>query len=65
MRSEARKDYGCERKLLTKTGGGKQPAQPKETSRRIIELFGDEPGFSGIQGGLASGGKYSNGAFKQ
>ena len=50
MRNEARKDMSRE-----KTGGGKPPAPPKATSQRIIELFGDEPGFSGIQGGIESG----------
>ncbi len=36
-------------------GGGKAPPPPKETSQRIIELIGDEPGFSGIEGGIESG----------
>ena len=33
----------------------KPPPPPNATSQRILELFGDEPGFSGIQGGIESG----------
>ena len=55
MRGEARKDLSRENKLQRKTGGGKPPPPPKATNQRIIELFGDEPGFSGIQGGIESG----------
>ncbi len=51
----ARKDMAQEKKSLSKTGGGKAPPPPKETSQRIIELIGDEPGFSGIEGGIESG----------
>ena len=38
-----------------RTGGGKPPPPPNATSQRILELFGDEPGFSGIEGGIESG----------
>ncbi len=55
MRNEACKDMSKEKNSLGKTGGGKPPAPPKATSQRIIELFGDEPGFSGIQGSIESG----------
>ncbi len=55
MRNEARKDMSKEKNSLGKTGGGKPPAPPKATSQRIIELFRDEPGFSGIRGGIESG----------
>ena len=55
MRNEARKDLSREKSSLGKTGGGKAPAPVKPTSQRIISLFGDEPGFSGIQGGIESG----------
>ena len=51
----ARKDMAQEKKSLSKTGGGKAPPPPKENSQRIIELIGDEPGFSGIEGGIESG----------
>ncbi|XP_068762578.1 nuclear apoptosis-inducing factor 1-like isoform X1 [Montipora capricornis] len=37
-----------------KTGGGEKPASPKSSSKKIIELFGEDPSFSGIQGGLES-----------
>ena len=55
MRNEARKEMSKDRYALGKTGGGKAPAPPKATSQRIIELFADEPGFSGIEGGIESG----------
>ena len=51
----ARKEIGREKKTQGKTGGGKPPPPPTATSHRIIELFGDEPGFSGIEGGMESG----------
>ena len=50
MRNEVRKDMSRE-----KTGGGKAPAPVKPTNQRILSLLGDEPGFSGIQGGIESG----------
>ena len=55
MRNEARKEFTLERQMISKTGGGKESNPPKPTSARIMELFGDEPGFSGIQGGVESG----------
>ena len=55
MCGEARRDFSIESSLQKKTGGGKPPPQPKITSQRIINLFGDEPGFSGIEGGIESG----------
>lgn len=55
MRNEARKELCIEKKSLGRTGGGKPPAPPKERSQRIMAIFGDEPGFSGIMGGLESG----------
>lgn len=51
----ARKELNQEKKSKEKTGGGKPPPQPNATSQRIIELFGDEPGYSGIEGGIESG----------
>ena len=51
----ARKELNQKKKSKEKTGGGKPPPQPNATSQRIIELFGDEPGFSGIEGGIKSG----------
>ena len=55
MRGEARKDMVKENKAMKKTGGGKPDYTLKPTSQRIIEVFGDEPGFSGIKGGIDSG----------
>ena len=46
----ARKDM-VQEKSPKKTGGGKAPPPPRQTSQRIIELFGKELGFSGIVGG--------------
>ena len=56
MCGEARKELNQEKKSNEKTGGGKPPPPPKATSQRIIELFGDEPGFSEIEGSIKSGG---------
>ena len=55
MCGAARKEMSRERSSIGKTGGGKSLPPLKATSQRIIELFGDEPGFSGIQGGIESG----------
>jgi hypothetical protein len=55
MVTAAKKDFSRERREQRKTGGGKAPIAAKETSRRIIELFADEPSFSGIPGGIESG----------
>jgi hypothetical protein len=55
MVSAAKKDYSRSKHQQKKTGGGSAPAPVKETSRRIIELFEDEPSFSGITGGIESG----------
>ena len=40
------------KKVTKKAEGGKAPPLP---GQRIIELFGEEPGFSGIEGGIDSG----------
>jgi hypothetical protein len=55
MRNEARKEMTKDRYALGKTGGGRTPAPPKATSQMIIELLGDDPGISGIQGGIEFG----------
>jgi hypothetical protein len=34
---------------------GHHTPPPNETSQRIIQLVGDEPGFTGIDGGIESG----------
>ena len=53
MISVAKKDYSQAKQQ--RTGGGNARAPVKETSQRIIELFEDEPSFSGITGGIESG----------
>ena len=37
------------------TGGGKKPASPVSATKKIIDLFGEDPAFSGIAGGVESG----------
>ena len=51
----AKKEFSKSGASQRKTGGGEKPASPKSPSKNIIELFGDDPSFSGIQGGLESG----------
>ncbi|KAK2551329.1 t-SNARE domain-containing protein 1 [Acropora cervicornis] len=38
-----------------KTGGGSKPISPKGETIKIIDLFGEDPSFSGIIGGIESG----------
>ena len=66
--------YGSEERLLKgetrekqgrkKTGGGQQPAPPSNQSTRIINLFEDEPSFSGIPGGIESGAEDARATFE-
>ena len=55
MVGAAKKEFSKFRPSQRKTGGGEKPASPKTSSKKIIEIFGDDPSFSGIQGGLESG----------
>lgn len=55
MVSSAKKDFSREKIQKQKTGGGKAPKLVSEVNRRIMDLFGDEPAFSGIPGGIESG----------
>lgn len=55
MVGAARKEFSHELSSRRQTGGGKPPAAPTATAQRIIDLSGDEPGFSGIPGGVESG----------
>lgn len=55
MVGSAKKEFSKFGASQRKTGGGEKPASPKSSSKKIIELFGDDPSFSGIQGGLESG----------
>ena len=55
MVSSAKKEHnkvGTERR---KTGGGRKPDSPKGETLKLIQLFGDDPSFSGISGGIESG----------
>ena len=38
-----------------KTGGGSKPVSPKGQTEKIIDLFGEDPSFSRITGGIQSG----------
>ena len=38
-----------------KTGGGSKPVSPEGETKNIIDLFGEDPSFSGITGGIESG----------
>lgn len=55
MVSSAKKEHNNIANSRKKTGGGKRPASPKASSVRIIQLFGEDPSFSGIAGGIDSG----------
>ena len=55
MVSNAKKEHNNCASARKKTGGGQQPVSPKGTTRKIIELFGEDPAFSGIAGGVDSG----------
>ena len=43
------------KKLRRKTGGGPGAKSADATTKKLIDLFHDEPFFSGIQGGFDSG----------
>ena len=55
-----KKDFSREKRERRKTGGGKEPAAATQRSEKIIQMFGDEPSFSGIPGGIESGTPYGN-----
>ena len=55
MVSNAKKEHNNIRSEKKKTGGGKKPDSPKRDSIKIIQLFGEDPSFSGISGGIESG----------
>ncbi|XP_044165513.1 uncharacterized protein LOC114965617 [Acropora millepora] len=50
MGSSAKKEHNKCASSRKKTGGGRQPESPKGT--KIIELFEEDPSFSGILGGI-------------
>ena len=53
MGSSAKKEHNKCASSRKKTGGGRQPESPKGT--KIIELFEEDPSFSGILGGIDLG----------
>lgn len=55
MVSSAKKGHNKCAVSRKKTGGGKQPDSPKETSKKKLQLFEEDPAFSGIPGGVDSG----------
>ena len=55
MVSSARKEHNKCTVSRNKTGGGRKPDSPKGTTVKIIQLFEDDPSFSGISGGTDSG----------
>ena len=61
MVSMAKKEHTKYASSQGKTGGGEKPASPKSSTTRIIDLFGDDPAFSGIAGaGIESGKQLSH-----
>ena len=55
MVSSARKEHNKCAVSRNKTGGGRKPDSPKGMTVKIIQLFEDNPSFSGISGGIDSG----------
>ena len=55
MVSTAKKEHCQVGKQRRATGGGQRPTSPKQSSQKIIDLFGDNPSFSSISGGLETG----------
>ena len=47
--------YGQYAASQRQTAGGKKPASPVSATKKIIDLFGEDPAFSGIAGGVESG----------
>ena len=50
MVKKAKKEFSEYKKESAKTGGGRPPSDPPSTSSRIIEMYKDTAGFSGIPG---------------
>ena len=53
--SIAKKEFSQQKKAQRKTGGGPAPGEPSDTSKMIVEVYDNTPGFSGITGGFESG----------
>ena len=55
MTQNAKKISSGLKKSRKKTGGGPEAKPADATTEKLINLFHDEPSFSGIQGGFDSG----------
>ena len=55
MVSSAKKVHSIIATDRQKTGGGSKPVSPKGETKKIIDLFEEDPSFSGITGGIESG----------
>ena len=55
MVTNAKKEHNKIANDRKKTGGGRKPNSPKGETLKIIDLFGEDPSFSGISGGIESG----------
>ncbi|KAK2548517.1 t-SNARE domain-containing protein 1 [Acropora cervicornis] len=53
--STAKREFSQQKKAQRKTGGGPAPGEPSDTSKLIMEVYDNTPGFSGIIGGFESG----------
>ena len=50
LHSTAKKAFSEFKRELKKTGGGPPPKPPSVSSKEIIDVFEDTPGFSGLKG---------------
>ena len=50
LQSNAKKEYSFFKAGQRKTGGGPAPPSPSEASLKIMNMFGDQPSFTGLQG---------------
>ena len=50
LHSTAKKEFSEFKRESRKTGGGPPPKPPSVSSKEIIEVFEDTPGFSGLNG---------------
>ena len=53
--STAKKEFSQQKKVQRKMGGGPPPGEPSKTSKMIVKVYDNMPGFSGITGGFESG----------
>ncbi|KAK2570328.1 t-SNARE domain-containing protein 1 [Acropora cervicornis] len=53
--STAKREFSQQKKAQRKTGGGPAPREPSDTSKLIVEVYDNTPGFLEIIGGFESG----------